>query len=162
MPKLEYMDEASRRSMQNFPFLEFQTVPWTPLPKELSQCKVALVTSAALHLRTDKPFVARDKAAGDPSYRVIPSIATARDIIQSHVSIGFDRTGIYRDINIVFPVDRLRELVKRGAIGSLAEHFYSFSGGGQWNPRPVMRELGPEVARRLNEERVDVVFLTPI
>ena len=162
MPRLEHMDEASRRSILYFPCLEYDTAPWTPLPRELSQCKVALVTSAALHLRTDKPFFAHDRTVGDPSYRVIPSTVKAHDIIQSHVSIGFDRTGLYRDINVVFPVDRLRELVGRGVIGSLAQHFYSFNGGAQRDPHLLMQEMGPTLAQRLKDEGVDVVFLTPI
>ena len=88
--------------MMFFPCLEYDSVPWTPLSKDLSQCKVALVTSAGVHLRTDQPF-----QSGDTSYRVIPSSAKAADIIQSHSSIGFDRTGIYRDINVTLPIDKI-------------------------------------------------------
>ena len=162
MPRLEYMDEAARRGIEYFPCLEYDTAPWTPLAKDLSESKVALISSAGLHLRTDKPFVAHKRAAGDPSYRVIPSSAKASAIIQSHVSIGFDRTGVYRDMNIVFPVDRLRELVDRGVIGSVAENYYSFNGGAQRNTRPLMKQMGPELARLLTDDGVDVVFMTTI
>lgn len=162
MPKLEYMDKVARRGIEYFPCLEYDTAPWTPMAKELSECKVALISSAGLHLRTDKPFLAHKRASGDPSFRVIPSSVKASAIIQSHVSIGFDRTGVYRDINIVFPVDRLRELVNRGVIGSVAEHYYSFHGGAQRNTRPLRKQIGPELARRLKDDGVDVVFMTTI
>lgn len=162
MPRLEYVDEPSRRSIINFPCLEFQTSPWTPFNKKLSQCKVAIISSAALHLRGDDPFHAVMRAEGDASFRVIPSSTRANDLIQSHVSIGFDRTGLYRDINIAFPVDRLRELVERGAIGSLARDLYSFHGGAHRNPRPLMRQMAPELAQRLKAEGVDVVLFVPI
>ena len=162
MPKLEYLAEETRRGIIYHPCLEFESTPWTPMQKNLSQSKVALITSSALHLRTDKPFLISERSQGDPSYRVIPSTAEAKDIIQSHVSIGFDRIGVYRDINIVFPLDRLRELVQRGTIDSLAENFYSFNGASQENPRPLIDEMAPELARRLKNEGVNVVLLTPI
>ena len=46
----------------------------------------------------------------------------------SHISTNFDRTGFQQDINVVFPVDRLRELAARGTIGSVADFHYSFMG----------------------------------
>ncbi len=109
MPRLETLSEVERKTLQFFPCMQFDETPWTPLAKELSQSKVALVSTAGLHLRGDKPFVT-DLKGGDPSYRVIPSNTSGADILQSHVSIGFDHTGFYRDINIAFPKDRLREL----------------------------------------------------
>jgi D-proline reductase (dithiol) PrdB len=65
-----------------------------------------------------------------------------------------------RDVNISFPVDRLRELVKRGVVGSLSENFYSFMGALR-NPKQIEQETGPEVARRLIAQGVEAVFLTP-
>ena len=162
MPRLETLDERTRRTLTYFACEENDTTPWTQPSKDVSECKVAIVTSAALHLRTDRPFPARDRAEGDPSYRIIPSDSKASSILHSHVSIGFDRTGILKDINIVFPIDRLREMVERGEIGGAAENFYAFHGATQRNTGPMVREMGPEIARRLKAEGVNVVLLTPI
>ena len=118
-----------------------------------------MVTSAGLHLRDDKPFAA-DMKGGDTSYRVIPSNAKATDILQSHTSIGFDHTAIYRDLNVTFPLDRLRELTARGVVGSLAPNAYSFMGALR-DMRRIMEETGTEVAQRLKDEGAEVVFLTP-
>jgi D-proline reductase (dithiol) PrdB len=159
MPRLETLSEVIRQVLVNFPCLEYDTTPWTPLRQELAQSTVALVTTAGLHLREDKPFIS-DPKGGDASYRVIPATAIAADILQSHVSIGFDHTAFYRDINVTFPIDRLRELVARGSIGRLAQHYYSFMGAIR-NPRRLLEETGPEVAQRLKAEGVDVVLLTP-
>ncbi|MFQ5880150.1 MAG: glycine/sarcosine/betaine reductase selenoprotein B family protein [Dehalococcoidia bacterium] len=159
MPRLERLSEVQRQVLLSFPCLEHDSAPWRPLRKELSQSKLALVTTAGLHLRTDKPFIG-DHKTGDTSYRVIPAAAKAGDILQSHVSIGFDHTPIYRDINVTFPIDRLRELVDRGVIGSLSQSYYSFMGALR-DPRRVIEETGPEVARRLKDEGVDVVLITP-
>jgi D-proline reductase (dithiol) PrdB len=159
MPRLETLSEINRQSMLSFPCLEPESTTWSPLHRPLSQAKMALVTSAGLHLRDDKPFIG-DPKGGDTSYRVIPSTARAADILQSHISIGFDHTAIMRDINVTLPIDRVRELVDKGIVGSLAQNYYSFMGALR-NPKPLIETTGPEVARRLKGEGVDLVFITP-
>ena len=159
MPKLSVLSEIQRKTMQMFPCVEHDDTPWTPMAKKLSDRKVALVTSAGLHLRTDKPFIFAHEG-GDTSFRVIPRSAAAGDILQSHTSIGFDHTGIYRDINVTFPIDRLQELVDQKKIGSLSDDYYSFMGALR-DVTGIIEESGPEVARRLKAEGVEVVLLTP-
>ena len=110
MPRLATLSEINRQAMLSFPCLEPDTTPWSSLGKPLSQAKISLVTSAGLHLRDDQPFIG-DPKGGDTSYRIIPSTAKAADILQSHVSIGFDHTAIMRDVNVTLPMDRVRELV---------------------------------------------------
>ncbi len=80
--------------------------------------------------------------------------------MQSHTSLGFDRTPIMKDINITFPIDRLDELVEQGAIGRLAENNYSYMGALR-DMSLILEDTGPEVARRMKAEGVDVVLLTP-
>ena len=72
---------------------------------DLSHSKLALVTTAGLHLRSDTPLSAILR--GDASYRLLPATAKAQEIVQSHVSIGFDHTAIYRDLNVTLPIERL-------------------------------------------------------
>lgn len=156
MPRLETLSEVQRKMLQFFPCMEFETTPWAPLGKDLSQSKMALVTTAGLHLRGDKPFI-----NGDTSFRVIPSSASSVDILQSHTSIGFDHTAFYKDINIAFPIDRARELVERGVIGRVSESYYSFMGA-LGDLRRVVEDTGPQVAQCLKAQGVDLVFLVPI
>ena len=159
MSKLAVLSEIQRKSMQMFPCSEHDDTPWSPMAKPLSESKLALVTTAGLHLRTDEPFIS-DHRNGDTSFRVIPRSAGAADIIQSHTSLAFDHTGIYRDINVTFPIDRLPELVHQKKIGSLSDNYYSFMGA-LTDVTGIIEESGPEVARRLKEEGVEVVLLTP-
>ena len=158
MPKLSVLSEIQRKTMQMFPCVEHDDTPWTPMAKKLSESKVALVTSAGLHLRTDEPF--RPEDGGDPSFRVIPRSSKADDILQSHTSIGFDHTGIYRDLNVTFPMDRLQELVDQKKIGSLSDNYYSFMGALR-DVTGIIEKTGPEVAQKLKSEGVEVVLLTP-
>ena len=77
----------------------------------------------------------------------------------SHASVNFDRTAFQRDINVVFPLDRLRAMVATGTIGSLAATHYSFMGA--TDPRG-MEANARAVAGRLKSDRVDAVLLTPV
>ena len=159
MPRLEILSEVQRRMLEFFPCMESDHVPWTPLGKPLADSTVAIVTTAGLHLRDDKPFN-RDHPGGESTYRVLPADTDTADIVQSHFSIGFDRTAIYRDINVTYPIDRMRELADAGVIGSLAPNNYSFMGALR-DCTVVAEQTGPEVARRLKDDGVDLVFLTP-
>lgn len=155
MPRLEDVSEVARQAYLNFPVFEHDDAPFVRPARPLSAARVALVTTAGLHVRGDRPFVGSDQ-----TFRVIPSATPTRDIVQSHTSLSFDRTPFMRDANISYPIERLRDLVEQGVIGSLATDGYSFMGGAQ-SPRRIERETGPEVAQRLMADGVDVVLLTP-
>jgi D-proline reductase (dithiol) PrdB len=155
MPRLDRLSDASRTTLLTFPTRASATAPFSTLGTPRSACRLALVTTAGLHRRGDRPF-----EPGDQSYRVIRSATPTAEIVQSHTSIGFDRTAIMRDINVSFPIDRVRELVAAGELGALAPSCYSFMG--------ALRDVGhleavtaPEVARRLREEGVDIALITP-
>ena len=156
MPRLDQLGEIQRNHVLMFPCMEFDDTPWTPWTKKLSESKVAMVSTAGLHLRGDQPFV-----GGDQTYRVIPSSAKANDIIMSHTSIGWDHTGFYKDLNLAFPMDRLKELEQQSVIGSLAKDYYSFMGA-QQEPVKILEETGPDVAGRMKTEGVDAVFMVPV
>lgn len=155
MPRLDRLPQITRNNLLTFPAQVNDTTPFVVPGKPLSACRLAIVTTAGLHRRGDRPF-----GPGDQTYRVIPSDTSVADIIQSHTSIGFDRVPIMRDINISFPIDRLRELVARGALGGPAANCYSFMGA-QRDVVRIEKETGPEAARRLHDEGVDVALITP-
>jgi D-proline reductase (dithiol) PrdB len=126
-------------------------VPRAPL----SELTLALVTTAGLHVRGDRPFT-----ADDPTFRIIPSGTGEDRLVQSHTSIGFDRTPQARDINVVLPIDRLRELVQRGELGRLGPNHYAVLGA-QQDPERVAAVSAQPLADRLRADQVDVVLLTP-
>jgi D-proline reductase (dithiol) PrdB len=155
MPRLDRLADLQRKSALTHPCLLNDSAPFVRPGRPLAESRLALVTTAGLHLRDDQPFV-----GGDQSFRAIPSDTPASEIIQSHVSIGFDRTAIQRDLNVVFPIDRLPEFVARGEVGSLAPTFYSFMGAQRPPYDGLLHDSGPAVARRLLADGVEVVFLT--
>src|SRR6266852_1639216 len=131
----------------------FATEPWVTGPT-LSQRRVAIVSSAGLVVRGEDPFRGRD-----PDYRAIPASTKPEQLLISHISINFDRTGFQEDWNIVFPLDRLNELAADGVIGSVAQTHYSFMGATD----PVQMEpYAGALAGRLKQDAVDGVILSPV
>ena len=126
---------------------------WAPVTKELKDMKVALATAAGVHLKTDKRF----NLAGDTTFREIPDTAHSSDLMVSHG--GYDNADANKDINCMFPIDRLHELAKKGFIKSVAEFHYGFMGGGG-DQEAFTNSTGPEIAKKLKEENVDAVILT--
>ncbi|HXD95070.1 MAG TPA: glycine/sarcosine/betaine reductase selenoprotein B family protein [Candidatus Acidoferrum sp.] len=155
MPRLDRLPEGNRKNLLALPMQVNDDTPFAPPRRPLSACRLAIVTTAGLHRRGDKPF-----GPGEQTYRLIAADTPTVDIVQSHTSLGFDRVAIMRDVNISFPIDRLRELVGRGVLGALAPYSYSFMGA-QREVARIEGETGPEVGRRLREEGVDVALVTP-
>jgi len=155
MPRLDRLSELQRKSSLAHPCLLNDSAPFASLRRPLSESRLALVTTAGLHLRDDAPFT-----GGDQSFRVIPAESPPSQIVQTHASIGFDRTAFQRDINVIFPMDRAREFVARGEVGGLSPTYFSFMGAQRPPYDRLLEDTGPEVARRLRAEGVEVVFLT--
>ena len=121
----------------------------------LSRRRLAIVTTAGLMRRGDDPY-----ALASGEYRVIPGDTDGRDLLMSHSSVNFDRSGFQQDVNVVFPVDRARELVDAGRLGSLGGFHYSFMGASldAEGYEPDAREL----AGLLRRDGVDAVLLSPV
>lgn len=136
-----------------------EDIPWTPFTKGLGNSKVALVTTAGVHLRAQKPFNMIDPD-GDPTYRALPLDTEASDYTVTHDY--YDHSDADRDINVVFPVFRLRELAAEGFIREAAPVNYGFMGHITGpHVQTLMKKTAPEVAGMLRKDSVDAVLLTP-
>jgi D-proline reductase (dithiol) PrdB len=62
---------------------------------------------------------------------------------------------------VVFPIDPLRQLVKEGVIGALAEHAFTFMGG-IYSARRVQDDLAPQLTAHMLAEGVDALLLVPV
>lgn len=126
---------------------------WTPVTKDLKDMVIALVTAAGVHEKKDKRF----NLAGDFSFREVRDTTPSKELMVSHG--GYDNGDVNKDINCMFPIDRLHELAKDGFIKSIAPVHIGFMGGGG-NQEKFKNETGPEIARILKEEGVDAVLMT--
>ena len=138
---------------------ESEDVPWTPLETSLSAGKLTLITTGGIHLKSQPPFNMLDKD-GDPSFREIRSDIDVKELMITHDY--YDHSDAEKDINIVFPIERLRELLEEGEIGSLAATFYSFMGhiDGRHIPTLITKSA-PAIVKKLKAEQVDIALLVP-
>ncbi len=162
-----FLDHLTKRLVQNWIKLETRRgvprdIPWTPLAKPLEESRVALVTSAGLALKTDQPFdqegERRNPWWGDPSFRVLPRMATENDVRLYHLHVHPRLAE--QDLNTLFPLQRLLELEENGEIGHSAPHHYSFMGY-ILQPQVLLEESVPAMIRHMRQDGIDAVVLVP-
>ena len=153
MVRLSQFGEEERKHLLDLPCPSYESTPFVTGTR-LAEARLALISTAGLHRRSDRPF-----GVGETGYRLIPDDVHANDLVMSHISTNFDRTGFQLDMNIVFPLDRLKELVDQGLIGSIAQYHYSFMGA---TPPEQMEMEASSLAAILKKDRVDAVLLVPV
>ena len=126
---------------------------FTPVTKPRNEMTVALATAAGVHVKTDKRF----NLAGDFTWRKIPDDVPSSELMVTHG--GYDNSDVNKDINCMFPIDRLHELRDSGFIKATAPTHAGFMGGGG-NIEKFTNETGPEIAQMLKDEDVDAAILT--
>ncbi|HET6304088.1 MAG TPA: glycine/sarcosine/betaine reductase selenoprotein B family protein [Myxococcota bacterium] len=160
MGEIEEFPLAVRLLLRAYPWRRVDPVPWAPLQRPLAACRLALVSSAAFVAPGQPPFD-DDLRGGDPSFREIPADVDLATLRETHRSESFDHSGLARDPNLGFPLERLRELVRAGRIGSLAPRHLSFMGS-ILAPGRLVKRTAPEAARRLVADGVEAALLVPV
>jgi D-proline reductase (dithiol) PrdB len=128
--------------------------PFARAKKSLQESRLALVTTGGVHL-PEQPRFDIDDPLGDCSYREIPS--DAEDLTWTH---AYHRPGEGTDLDAVFPLWTLRKLVREGVVGEINGRHFSFMGAIH-DSGPLIEETAPEVAKKLADDGVDAVLLTP-
>ena len=132
-------------------------VPFTPFEGELSRATVAIVTAGGVHLREQEPFNIANEL-GDLGYRVIPHDADSSELMVTHHH--YDHTDADSDINVVFPLDVLRDLEAEGFIGAVARKHIGYMGY-TMQLKAMYEGTAPEIANEIDRgSRADVVVLT--
>ena len=113
---------------------------------------MAVIAIGGVHLRSDAPFDLNKEA----SFRAIPRNASSADLCITHET--YDRRDASRDLNLIFPLERLLELEAAGIIGRVADVHYGF--GLVQDPRDLL-PLGRQVGKLLAQAGVDLAVLVP-
>ncbi len=158
-----FINGISRRMIKHWIKMETpRPIPWTPLPKPLSECTVAMLSSAGIALKNDLPFDQDGERAnpwwGDPTFRILPKNATHEDVILYHLHI--DPSYAEQDLNCLFPLERLKEMEANGRIGKASPRHYSIMGY-ILDPEELLSTTVPALIRNLKEDLADVVVLVP-
>jgi D-proline reductase (dithiol) PrdB len=137
--------------------LSRKCVPFTPFDRELSKSTIAIVTAGGVHLRDQEPFNIADEL-GDLSYRVIPPDTESAELMVTHHH--YDHRDADQDINVVFPLDVLRELQAEGIIGGIARKHIGYMGY-TMQLKAMYEGTAPEIANEIDKgSRADAVLLT--
>ena len=153
MVRMKVLPKPMGAHLAGLPCPTFETQPWAAGPP-LNERRVAIISTAGIHRRGDRPFFLN---ADD--YRIITGDTENKDMVMTHVSTNFDRSGFQQDWNVAFPLDRLRELAAEGVIGSVADYHYSFMGA---TDPETMEPVARDLAKLLKDDKVNAVFLVPI
>jgi D-proline reductase (dithiol) PrdB len=149
----------AKRFVDSYEPLKSLDVPWIPVVKSLPVSTIAVVTTAGVHHKDQEPFDMKDRD-GDPSYRIIDLRRPISSLMITHDY--YDHADADRDINIVFPVERLKEFEQEGLIGHVADLHYGFMG--HITGRHILTLISTtarEIANRLKNDKIDIVLLTP-
>jgi hypothetical protein len=134
----------------------FDEVPFTPLARQLAECRITLITTAS-------PF-SEDEPTERGLWRPKEVWAGATDAPPARLytaDLAWDKEATHTDdLDSFFPIHRLQELVEAGRIGSLAARFHGVPT--EYSQRRTIEQDAPEVLRRCREDRVDVALLVPL
>ncbi|MFN8444622.1 MAG: glycine/sarcosine/betaine reductase selenoprotein B family protein [Caldilineaceae bacterium] len=149
-----------RTATKTADFVDLSTgIPFARLRQPLSHCRVALLTTGGIHLPSQTPFD-MENPDGDPTYREIPEDVDPKHIMITHKY--YDHSDADADLNVIFPLQHFRDLVKLRVIGELNRRHFGLMGHidnalvdtlNQWK--------APEIAAKLRADGVDFAFLTP-
>ncbi len=133
-----------------------RSVPYTPVFKPLNEMKFSLVTTAGVRLSSQEPY----NDEGDERFYVIPGDVNVADLTVNYASpANYDFSDSLKDINVVFPIERLRELKEAGVIGGIANKHIGLMGY-TMRLKKIYEETVPAIARELERSNTDGVILT--
>jgi len=161
MKSIEYVRALDERYQSSgFPpykWSVFETTTWTPFEKSLDKAKVAILCSSGISRKEQEAYdpLSRDNL----TYREIAKGTKAEDLVINYAY--YDHSDADNDPNIVFPIDRFRELEEEGFIGELAEINYGLGMGRLYKRTALQTQLATEIAQKLRDAGVDVLFCVP-
>jgi D-proline reductase (dithiol) PrdB len=149
-----------RLFLKAYRWRENKPIPWVALEKPLTECRVAVVSSAGFVPIGDQKFD-ESVRGGDSSFRIVPRETKPSELADSHRSESFDHSAMEADPDLAFPLTRIEELAAEGFIGESAPRHLSYMGS-ITAPGNLMRESAPAGAAVLVEDQVDLVLLVPV
>ena len=161
MSPVEYIKRTRENfAKQGFPpyrWTENSDCPyWAPLAKPLEKCRVTLLSTGGIYIRDKQPPFNPER--DDLTFREIPKDINIKTLAISHNN--YDHTDAEKDINCIFPIERLCELNKQGYIGEFAPIAYTMMGR-IFRRTALQQELAPQILQKLRDAKVDVFLLVP-
>jgi len=132
-------------------------VPLAQLTRPVSASRVTFVSSAGVQLQGTLPFDVVHPV-GDYSFRRVPSTAKPADL-EIH-QLKYPTADAHRDLNVIFPLERLQELAADGVIGELTPNVFSFIGYNM-DPERLEWTLAEDIAEAVVADGAEAALLCP-
>ncbi len=132
-------------------------VPLARLDMRLDAARLTFISSAGVQPKGTLPFDVVHPV-GDYTFRRVPSDASPSDL-EIH-QLKYPTDGASRDLNVIFPIQRLQALASEGVIGSLTENFFSFIGYNM-DPERLEATLAEDIADAVVADHADIALLAP-
>ncbi len=132
-------------------------VPLARSKRPLAESRVTFVSTAGVQPRRTLPFDTVHPV-GDYTFRRVPSNSKPSDL-EIH-QLKYPTAGAERDVNVIFPIERLQELASERIIGGLTKNFFSFIGYNM-DAELLEKTLAEDIAEAVEAEKPDVALLAP-
>ena len=156
----QFVRDRAYKPGEEYHWATYDTAPLTPMTKPLKECRVSFWNQVAARLKNQEPWEVETAGewGNDISWREIPKDADIKELVYAiDTWVGYDAG---QDRNLIFPLDRFRELEKEGFIRELAP--VVFSSHPTFNVSALMQKIAPKLVERLKELKIDALILTSI
>jgi D-proline reductase (dithiol) PrdB len=126
----------------------------TPLRKPIADSKIGLFVSCGAQLREDPPLGETE----DISFRLLHRGTPLSELVISHKTAV--RKWAEEDLNVAYPLDRMKELESAGVIGRLAHTAISIVGSIH-RFTELLEQTVPAVKQIYDSQGVDLVLCFP-
>ncbi len=136
-----------------YAWISNQNVPFTKLEKPLTECRVALLTTADLEKPPGKSKQERHLSRKTYAH---PAVETPEHFYTQ--DLQWDQESTHTDDNDSFiPLNRLAECAKNGRIGSASPRFYGVMT--DYSQGKTSKKSAPEILEFCKEDGVDALIL---
>jgi D-proline reductase (dithiol) PrdB len=155
---LSYIDRsreyyAAQGYSHPYAWATYQEVPFSPLRKPLSECRVGLATTAG-----------REEVEGASEGRIRKCYAMSSNPAPTHLytaHLGWDKKATHTDdLDSFLPLNRLAEFAAEGRIGSASPRFYGVSTA--YSQGQTIRRDAPQLLGWCREDSVDAMLLSAL
>ena len=169
---LEHVNEWQVKAYEGHGRWTYEDSPFAPMESPVSETTIGLLTTSGHFVQGNdpEPFGVKGMTQqeaidritefykGEPTLSVIPMDTAMEDLQVRHG--GYDIRSPQKDPNVVFPLERLRELRDDGVIGKLAHKAFSFVG--VTSQGKLVNHIGPQWVERIKEQDVGGMVLVPV
>lgn len=143
-----------------YEWAHFDEVPFTKLRKPLKECRIGLLGTSEVAVRFDAGTEANPINEEDFRGVYLIPANTPKERLYSR-TLSFDRNATHLDdVGAFYPLERLREAVADGRVGSMPERVYGAYNN--YSQRKVLTQEAPKALNYAREDGLDAVILVPV